>query len=278
MTPTITDQLLHQLVTGSHAEGTTELAVAAAVEHDDRTLLIATMTDDFDTTWDLPTGQVLPGETLLDALHRIITVTTGLQIIDVTGYVGYHDRYLHHDVLRTFVFSVTAVDPDHLCHTARIGHRWTSDPITEFDDFGNNHQPTATAASYPDPPLTDRLPAALQAHARGLLCTEAAIELLIDHQSWLRRQDFIDTCIEHLTSSERPGSDPDIVFVDWVAALSALNAGHLPSSSGEAQLLRIAASLAGGLPVDLREAVTGLDATNTGYVTEAINHAAGHRP
>lgn len=41
MTMTITDQLLHQVTTGSHAEGTTRLALAAAVEHDDRTLLIA---------------------------------------------------------------------------------------------------------------------------------------------------------------------------------------------------------------------------------------------
>ena len=48
MTITITDQLLHQLTAGSHAEGTTRLAVAAALEHDDRTLLITAPGDDFE--------------------------------------------------------------------------------------------------------------------------------------------------------------------------------------------------------------------------------------
>jgi hypothetical protein len=38
----------------SHAEGTTRLAVAAAIEHDDRVLLVATMDNDFQTIWQLP--------------------------------------------------------------------------------------------------------------------------------------------------------------------------------------------------------------------------------
>jgi hypothetical protein len=42
-------------------------------------------------------------------------------------------------------------------------------------------------------------------------------------------------------------------------------------------VLRIAASIAEGVPVDLREAVTGLDASNIVLVAEAVLHAAGHR-
>ena len=38
-----------------------------------------------------------------------------------------------------------------------------------------------------------------------------------------------------------------------------LDAGRLPSSSGEKQMLRLAASLAGQAPVSLGEAVTGID-------------------
>ena len=34
MTTTVTDQLLRDLVVGSHAEGTTCLAMAPAIEHD----------------------------------------------------------------------------------------------------------------------------------------------------------------------------------------------------------------------------------------------------
>ena len=36
MTTAVTDQLLPDLVVGSHAEGTTRLAVAAAIEHEHR--------------------------------------------------------------------------------------------------------------------------------------------------------------------------------------------------------------------------------------------------
>ena len=68
-TPAVTGALLHHLVTGSHAEGITALAVEAAIEHDDRILLITEPGPDFDDTWQLPGGPVLPGQTLTDALH-----------------------------------------------------------------------------------------------------------------------------------------------------------------------------------------------------------------
>lgn len=38
VTVALSDLMLHQLVAGSHAEGTTRLAVAAAIEHNDHTL------------------------------------------------------------------------------------------------------------------------------------------------------------------------------------------------------------------------------------------------
>lgn len=111
MTMTVTDQLLHQLVVGSHAEGTTCLAVAAAIEHDDRTLLIAATDDDFAPVWQLPAGLVLPGETLLHGLDRVVTFTTGLGVLDVTGYAGHHDHRLDDEIVRTFVFTITRRRP-----------------------------------------------------------------------------------------------------------------------------------------------------------------------
>ena len=51
--------------------------------------------------------------------------------------------------------------------------------------------------------------------------------------------------------------------IDWDAAITALNAGEIPCSGGERRILLLSASLAGGFPIDLRDAVTGLDNDNT---------------
>jgi hypothetical protein len=66
--------------------------------------------------------------------------------------------------------------------------------------------------------------------------------------------------------------------IDWPAAVTALNTGHLPCSGGEQRILRIAASLAHGIPVDLRDALSGLDRRNIQRVTTAVLHASGQRP
>jgi ADP-ribose pyrophosphatase YjhB (NUDIX family) len=280
MSVPVTDQLLHQLVVGSHAEGTSCLAVAAAIEHDDRVLLVAELGDDFETVWQLPADLVLPGETLTQALDRTVTTTTGLGIIDITAYAGHHDRLVDGDVIRTFVFAVTSDDPDRVCRWANIGHHWSSDPITACSILGDlERHPLCTATpagSVIGPTPIERLSAALRANVKGLLCQEAAVELLIKQQTWLHRRDFVDGFIDADTtyhSTAQPGG----AFVDWAAALTALDAGDLPCSSGEGQLLRIASSLAEGIPVDLRDAITGMDSTNTGLVARAVCHAAGHR-
>ena len=62
-----------------------------------------------------------------------------------------------------------------------------------------------------------------------------------------------------------------------MAAVDFEAAGVLPCSGGEGQVLRIAASIAEGVPVDLREAVTGLDESNVVLAASAVLHAAGHR-
>jgi len=275
MTVTVTDRLVHQLVVGSHAEGTTRLAVAAAIEHDDYVLLVATHNNDFEPVWQLPSDLVLPGETLLDGLVRTVTIATGLGVVEVTGYVGHFDRESDGEIVRTFVFTVTAEDPERVCHWARISHRWSPDPITVSLVVGETDRCAAPAASLgrligPPTPL-DRLSVALQANARGLLCSEAAVDLLIQQQSWLHRRDFVDSHVETDAAT-------DTASVNWAGAVTALDAGRLPCSSGEGQLLRIAGSLAEGILLDLQDAITGLDATNTALVANAVYHAAGHRP
>jgi hypothetical protein len=115
---------------------------------------------------------------------------------------------------------------------------------------------------------------ALRAYARGLYCAEAAVRLLIGHLVWLLRADFVGWFIE---ISQGFVDGTPMALVDWSEAVAALEAGRLPCSASEGQILRIAASLAEGLPLDVRKAVSGLDAANIVLVVEAILHAAGHR-
>jgi hypothetical protein len=89
--------------------------------------------------------------------------------------------------------------------------------------------------------------------AKGLLCLEAAVELLIGNRSWLFREDFLEIAVEF---GWEVFSGQLLAAVDFVAAAGALEAGVLPCSGGEGRVLRIAAGIAGGVPVDMREAVT----------------------
>jgi len=102
---------------------------------------------------------------------------------------------------------------------------------------------------------------------------EAAVELLIGHRSWLYREDFLEIAVEF---GQGITSDAVMAAVDFEAAARALGAGMLPCSGGEGRVLRIAASIAEGVPVDLREAVTGLDENNAALAAAAVLHAAGH--
>jgi hypothetical protein len=118
------------------------------------------------------------------------------------------------------------------------------------------------------------LSAALRAHARGIYSLEAAAELLIDHRTWLRRNDFTAAFI---SMGRGLLTDVDLAHMDWQAAITALNGGGLPCSGGEGRVLRLAASLADGIPVDLRDSVTGIDADNIALLNRAILHASGRR-
>jgi hypothetical protein len=69
-----------------------------------------------------------------------------------------------------------------------------------------------------------------------------------------------------------------MAWIDWDAVVTALDGGRLPASGGEKRIVRIAAGLAVGHPVSLRDAVPGLDQRSLGLVTAAICHAAGQRP
>jgi hypothetical protein len=108
--------------------------------------------------------------------------------------------------------------------------------------------------------------------AKGLLCLEAAVGLLIGNGTWLYRQDFLDTAVEIIAETGR-----EMAFVDFTAAADALTAGDLPCSAGERAVLQVAAGIAAGCPVNLEDALTSMDTANAALLADAVLHAAGAR-
>ena len=124
---------------------------------------------------------------------------------------------------------------------------------------------------------TDRpLHAALRACASGAFPPEAGVGLLISHGTWLHRDDFTGPFV-HTGVSITDGITK-MAQIDWPAAIAALDAGSLPCSGGEQRMLRLAASIADGIPVGLRDTLTGIDHHNIELVITAILHAWGQRP
>jgi len=78
-------------------------------------------------------------------------------------------------------------------------------------------------------------------------------------------------------SDEDELEEPRYAWVGWRYAVAALEAGTLTGGSGsDNRVLRIAASLSElGVPVDLADAVTGLDRHNLALVLAAVSHANG---
>ena len=101
---------------------------------------------------------------------------------------------------------------------------------------------------------------------------QAAVELLIGHRGWLVRDgflSFVELCCGFHGEA--------MAAIDWPAVWAAVQDGHLPCSPGEGQVLRVAVSIAGGIPVDLREVATCVDAANSVLVARAVLAAGGHR-
>ena len=97
--------------------------------------------------------------------------------------------------------------------------------------------------------------------------------MLIAHRTWLLREDFLQVAVE---VGWEPFRGREVAVVDFVAAADAVQ-GVLPCSDGERQVLLVAASIAEGIPVDLREAALCMDAVNAARAAQAICHAAGRR-
>lgn len=113
----------------------------------------------------------------------------------------------------------------------------------------------------------------MRASAEGVCALVAAVELLIGHRFWLGRRDFVEQFVERDLG---PDGTP-LALVDWEGAVGALTAGPLVCSVSQGQVLRLAASLAVGIPVDLGAAVSGLDENSVELVVAAVLAGNGRR-
>ncbi|MFL1381518.1 hypothetical protein [Nocardiopsis protaetiae] len=125
--------------------------------------------------------------------------------------------------------------------------------------------------------MTAELTEGLRNWAEGYTAETAAVNLLITHDVWLRRADFVNRCVHQVPVSELADPARPIAHIDWEKAVRALNRRTFPASSSEVGVLRIAASLAEDHPVKLRDALVGMDATTTAEVITAVIAATGHR-
>lgn len=113
---------------------------------------------------------------------------------------------------------------------------------------------------------------ALRACASGILTAEAGVSLLIGCGGWLHREDFTS---QFITTGTDPDGVTPMATIDWHAAIAALDHGRLPCRSGERHALKLAASVAAGIPVSMSDALTGIDHRNASLLAAAILHANG---
>src|SRR4051794_31033976 len=101
-----------------------------------------------------------------------------------------------------------------------------------------------------------RLAPALRAMAKGDPYTEAAIELLITHGTWLRRPEFHDALVEHETIDGTARA-----WIIWSEVTDFLKV--VGCASSEARILRLCTELAGtATSTSLAHNLAGLDDTN----------------
>lgn len=108
----------------------------------------------------------------------------------------------------------------------------------------------------------------------GINAETAAVDLIAHHGVWLHRRDFAPFVTRRRC---RHTAEP-VATIRWRAAHTALRRGQLPCSGSEADVIRIACSLAAGIPVSLRHVLGNLDDRNIVHVVRAIDIANGTWP
>src|SRR5258708_7038890 len=160
---------------------------------------------------------------------------------------------LHHLVAGSHAEGITTLGVE-----AAIGHDDCVLLIAEpGPDFTGETWHLPGGPVLPGQPLTDAPPPAA-----------AAIALPIDQAT--RYLGHHHHAAPHTDATALPASE-------GAAAITALDVG-LPCYGGGQRRIRLAASLAGGIPVNLRDALAGIDDRGIRLVVKAVQHASGQRP
>jgi hypothetical protein len=107
--------------------------------------------------------------------------------------------------------------------------------------------------------------------AVGDYAAEAAVLLLANDGHWLARLRAAGV----ITVEAEPVDGQLWARIEWAEPDAALAEGQLPGSQEELAVLRVAASLADGRPIDLADVAVALDRRTLGLVLAALAHAAG---
>ncbi|MFJ8430784.1 NUDIX hydrolase [Kitasatospora sp. NPDC094019] len=114
------------LAAEAEAAGITGFVAAAVINHDGRVLLVRRNPHDYmGGMWEIPSGTVEPGETILEAMYRETAEETGLTVDQVTDYIGHFDyRNSRGGTTRQFNFAVTVEKTEPVVLTEHDAHQW----------------------------------------------------------------------------------------------------------------------------------------------------------
>jgi 8-oxo-dGTP diphosphatase len=111
--PHVTTTLLEDLACATERDGIDKTVVGAVIAAPDgRVLLLRRSADDYlGGLWELPSGGVDDGETLIEALRREVAEETGLTIEAIGDYLGHFDyRSGSGRATRQFNFAATVIE------------------------------------------------------------------------------------------------------------------------------------------------------------------------
>jgi 8-oxo-dGTP diphosphatase len=137
--PQIRDEFLKELTAAAAADAITQLTVTTVIPAFGRVLLLKCRDDDsLDGMWELPTGTVELGETLVEAVTRIIQRETGLHVVRVRSFLSsrdYHSAGGHQ--VRQYSFVTEVAQTDQITLTRHGAHTWArpdeDQPISAAD-------------------------------------------------------------------------------------------------------------------------------------------------
>ncbi|HZI97621.1 MAG TPA: hypothetical protein VFD41_08860 [Actinomycetales bacterium] len=107
--------------------------------------------------------------------------------------------------------------------------------------------------------------------AEGVPTLEAAANLIINHDVWLRRPDFLRACVVAVDHGMSYGTRVPMAAISWQRSATFLDGAA--ASRSELAVLRLACSIGGVNTGALADLTAGLDPVNTAGLLDAVAHS-----